>query len=121
VDIIVKPDEAMPRRNPRRRSRLVDEHRRRQGDPMPGGGSRAPIMTAYRQQALACAARVRLGAQRPRDLKPIIPDAPKILQRNVYGWFERAARGVYTLTEAGHSALRKWPQSDVADAHANKS
>jgi hypothetical protein len=121
VDIIVKPDEAMPRRNQRRRSRLVEEHRRRQGDPMPGGGTRAPIMTAYRQQALACAARVSIGAQRPRDLTPVIPDAPKILQRNVYGWFERTARGVYALTEEGQAALRKWPQSDVADAHANKS
>ncbi len=121
VDIIAKPDEALPRRNPRRRSRLVEEHRRRQGDPMPGGGSRAPIMTAYRQQALACAARICLGAQRPRDLKPMIPEAPKILQRNVYGWFERTARGVYALTEAGHSALRKWPQSDAAETHTNKS
>jgi len=27
----------------------------RQGDPAEGGGSRVPIMTAYRQQALACA------------------------------------------------------------------
>lgn len=108
VDIIVKPDEAMPRRNFRRRSRLVEEHRRRRGDPMPGGGSRAPIMTAYRQQALACAARISLGAQRPRDLKATIP-------------FERAGRGVYALTEAGQAALRKWPQSDVAEPHANKS
>ncbi len=121
VDIIVKPGDALPRRNLRRRSRLVDEHRRRQGDPMPGGGSRAPIMTAYRQQALACAARIRVGPQRPRDLKPIIPDAPKILQRNVYGWFQRTARGVYALTEAGQAALRKWPPSDVADTHTNKS
>ena len=32
--------------------------------------------------------------QRPRDIKPMIPDAPKILHRNVYGWFERHARGV---------------------------
>jgi hypothetical protein len=85
---------------------------------MPGGGSRAPIMTAYRQQALACAARIRLGHQRPRDLKAMIPEAPKILQRNVYGWFERSARGVYALTEAGQAALRKWPQSDVEGAHA---
>ena len=48
---------------------------------MAGGGSRAPVMTAYRQQALACAAKVQAGFQRPRDLKPSIPDAPKILHR----------------------------------------
>jgi hypothetical protein len=32
--------------------------------------------------------------RRPRDLKAIAPDAPKILRRNVYSWFERLQRGV---------------------------
>ena len=40
----------------KRRSRIVSEHRRRQGDPAAGGSTRQPVMTAYRQQALACAA-----------------------------------------------------------------
>jgi hypothetical protein len=110
VEIIVSAAAPMPRRNQRRRSRLADEHRRRKGDPMAGGGSCAPIMTAYRQQALACAAEVAIGPRRPRDLKPLIPDAPKILLRNVYGWFERTDRGVYALTETGRVALKRWPQ-----------
>jgi hypothetical protein len=53
--------------------------------------SELPIMTAYRQQAR--------GA--PRDLKPAIPDAPKILLHNVYGWFTRAP---------WREALRQWPR-----------
>ena len=69
VSINASPEGAMPRRNHRRRSRIVEEHRKRRGDPMPGGGARAPIMTAYRQEALACAAKVRAGLQCPRDLK----------------------------------------------------
>ena len=73
-----------------------------------GGGARAPIMTAYRQQALACAAALAQGPRRPRDLKVLLPDAPKILLRNVYGWFIRAERGVYDLTEAGRDALQRW-------------
>jgi hypothetical protein len=109
VEIIVSPTAPEPRRNNRRRSRLVDEHKRRLGDPMAGGGSRAPVMTAYRQQALACAAAVATGPRRPRDLTSSIPDAPKILLRNVYGWFERVDRGVYALTEAGRAALQRWP------------
>ena len=111
VHILVSPAAPEPRRNPRRRSRLIDEHRRRQGDPVAGGGSRAPVMTFYRQQALACAAAMTNGPQRPRDLKsPAIPKAANILQDNVYGWFARAERGLYVLTDAGRAALERWPQ-----------
>lgn len=111
VQVLVSPAAAPARRNARKRSRLVEEHRRRQGDPVAGGGSRVPIMTAYRQQALACAAALADGPQRPRDLKPAIADAPKILRHNVYGWFARAARGVYDLTPTGREALLRWPQT----------
>ena len=113
VSVIVSPAAPMPRKNKRRRSRLVEEHRRRHGDPVMGGGSRAPIMTAYRQQALACAASLADGPKRPRDLRPIAPDAGKILLSNVYGWFARADRGVYALTEAGRTALARWPQPEA--------
>ena len=113
VTILVAPDAPMPRKDPRRRSRLVSEHRRRQGDPAVGGGSRVPVMTAYRQQALACAAVLAAGPARPRDLRPRAPDAGKILRDNVYGWFARTERGVYALTPAGHEALARWPQAVV--------
>ena len=109
VDILVSPVSAMPRKNPRKRSRLVDEHRRRKGDPTAGGSTRAPIMTAYRQQALACAAALRDGPLRPRDLKALAPTAGAILRDNVYGWFERIDRGIYGLTLAGSEALLRWP------------
>jgi len=116
VEIIVSPASPPPRRDLRRRSRLVEEHRRRHGDPAPGGGSRAPIMTAYRQQALTCAALMRCGPRRPRDLRARAPDAGKILLDNVYGWFARAERGVYVLTEAGRKALERWPQPEMNGA-----
>jgi hypothetical protein len=66
-------------------------------------------MTAYRQQALACAALLRVGPARPRDLRAVAPDAGKILLRNVYGWFERTQRGLYRLTSVGEAALRRRP------------
>jgi hypothetical protein len=109
VQIAVGPAAPMPRRNLRRRSRLLDEHRKRQGDPTAGGGSRQPIMTAYRQQALACASALASGPQRMRDIRQSVPDASKILQGNVYGWFAREERGIYGLTEAGRGALERWP------------
>jgi hypothetical protein len=37
-----------------------------------------------------------------------LPDAPKILLRNVYGWFVRVERGLYTLSEPGRAALVRW-------------
>lgn len=118
VEVIVQPPTSAPRRNPKRRSRLLAEHRRRVGDPAIGGSTRAPIMTAYRQQALACASALSEGPRRVRDLRPEIPDAPKILQHNVYGWFDRAERGVYLLTDAGRAALQRWPQQTLALAPA---
>jgi hypothetical protein len=114
VSIIVSPISPMPRKDARRRSRLREEHRKRIGDPATGGGSRQPIMTAYRQRALACAAAIADGASRPRDLKAIAADAAAILYNNVYGWFERAERGVYVLTKAGREALIRWPQHELS-------
>lgn len=109
VRVLVNPPTAAPRRNPRKRSKLVLEHQRRRGDPTSGGSTRAPIMTAYRQQALACAAALAHGPLRPRDLKLVVPEAPKILRGNFYGWFINVERGVYTLTDAGRAALKRWP------------
>jgi hypothetical protein len=108
TEVLVEPVPWRPRRDAKRRSRIVDEHRRREGDPATGGTTRQPIMTAYRQQALACAAALQCGPARPRDLKPNLPDAPKILLGNVYGWFVRVERGVYALSEVGRTALVRW-------------
>ena len=116
VEVLVKPPTTAPRRDPGKRSRLVAEHRRRVGDPAMGGSTRAPIMTAYRQQALACASALSGGPQRVRDLRKEIPDAGKILLNNVYGWFDRAERGVYELTDAGRAALKRWPQQPLQAA-----
>ena len=114
VEILVAPEPWRPRPDKKRRSKILSEHRRRQGDPALGGGTRKPIMTAYRQQALACAVVLAGGPARPRDLKTAMPDAPKILQRNVYGWFERVERGLYGLTDGGRAALRQWDMPPVA-------
>ncbi len=114
VEVIVQPATTAPRRNPKKRSRLIREHERRKGDPAMGGSTRAPIMTAYRQQALACAAALAGGPQRVKDLRAGMPDAGKILLHNVYGWFDRTERGIYGLTDAGHAALKRWPQQKLA-------
>ena len=118
VELLLSPVAPAPRRDPRKRSRLVEEHRRRRGDPAVGGSTRSPVMTAYRQDALACAAAMAGGPKRPRDLKDFTPRAGKILLDNVYGWFDRAERGVYVLNDSGRSALLRWPQDDPSPAEA---
>lgn len=117
VEVLLSPTAPAPRRDPKRRSRLVDEHRRRQGDPALGGTSRQPIMTAYRQEALACAAAMSDGPKRPRDLKPDMPNALKILRRNVYGWFVRTGYGVYGLSPSGYEALHQWSAGARTGSH----
>ena len=108
VEILVEPAPYQPRRNTKERTRILKEHAARRGDPTGGGSTRQPIMTAYRQQALDCAAAMREGPKQPRDLRPVAPDAGSILLRNVYGWFEKVDRGLYRLSESGHAALQRW-------------
>ena len=43
VEVLVEPVPWRPRRDAKRRSRIVEEHRRRQGDPTMGGSTRQPI------------------------------------------------------------------------------
>jgi hypothetical protein len=109
VEIVVEPKPWKPRQDRRRRARLIDEHRKRIGDPAPGGSTRQPILTAYRQQALACAASLAEGPRRTSDLRLVVPNAPSILLRNVYGWFNRVERGLYELTTEGAVAVARWP------------
>ena len=73
-------------------------------------------MTAYRQQALAVANALVGTPSRPRDLRILAPDAAKILQSNVYGWFERIDRGLYALTSSGRVALVTWADHVSAEA-----
>lgn len=111
VEVLVEPAIAAPRRNPRKRARLVLEHQKRRGDPSAGGSTRAPIMTAYRQRALACAFAMSGAPQRLRELRAGVPEAGRILTDNHYGWFSRVERGIYALTDAGRDALLRWPQA----------
>ena len=69
VEVLVEPRPWKPRQDKKRRARLIDEHRKRIGDPAPGGSTRQPIMTAYRQQALACAASLAEGPRRTSELR----------------------------------------------------
>jgi hypothetical protein len=121
VEILVEPRPWKPRKDKKRRARLIDEHRKRIGDPAQGGSTTQPIMTAYRQQALACAASLSDGPRRTSELRSAVPNASTILLRNWYGWFARVERGLYKLTPESAVALARWlpsssPQNLQGDA-----
>jgi hypothetical protein len=114
VEVLAEPEPYKPRANLRRRKRLIIEHTKRRGDPAPGGSTRTPILTAYRQEALACARRLQHGPLPTKALADATPRATAILYRNVYGWFDRVSRGIYQLTPDGHTALRRWQAVDAS-------
>jgi hypothetical protein len=117
VAIIEEPVPYRPRPARQRAARLISEFERRVGDPNTGGRSRAPIVTAYRQDALRIARVLAVsGAMRLSELRAAsgVADAAAILQRNVYGWFARLARGTYALSPGGHEALGQFVEALAA-------
>lgn len=102
------PGRYVPRSQPRKRARLLGEFNGRSGDFNSGGSTRRPRVTAYRERALLCArALAAAGPCSPAVLRRStgVQDAGAILLDDVYGWFARVARGVYSVNEAGIQAL----------------
>jgi hypothetical protein len=111
VDVLLDPVPYQPRKNARKARRLLGEHARRVGDPTQGGSTRVPIMTAYRQQALRCAGLLLNNGPMKLSVLRIeadVPNAAAILQQDVYGWFERVERGVYTVSPQGRVGLERF-------------
>jgi hypothetical protein len=114
VEILEEPVPYRPRLAKSRALRLLDEFSRRVGDANVGGAVGVPLVTAYRQDALRCAGALALGGpMRVRALRNAadVPRAARILQSNVYGWFDRIERGTYRLTPEGDQALRRFAEA----------
>jgi len=101
VELAVEPGPYRPPRDRRRAARLLAEHARRAGDPTPGGATRVPIMTAYRQEATRVADVLAAGPASVAAIRvaAAAPNAGRILARDPYGWFERVERGTYRLRD----------------------
>lgn len=112
VTVLLDPGDYQPRQSRPRKARLLGEFARRVGDPNLGGSDkRRGVMTVYRQRSLAVARHLR--AQGPDKAARIArstdePKAREILYRNVYGWFERVAVGVYELSPRGREELPRF-------------
>jgi hypothetical protein len=105
VEVLADPLPYAPRANIKKRGVLLKEFNARNGDPNIGGSTRQPLMTAYRQDALKCAA--HLKAHGPTKISVVkkatsVDRAPAIFRDNVYGWFEKVERGIYGLSVVGN-------------------
>ena len=116
VEVPLDPAPYRPRRVKQRKTELLQEFGRRVGDPNVGGTNKRPIVTAYRQDALRCAALLQAnGPTRLADLRRVtsIAKVAQMMQRDVYGWFRRTQRGVYEITPNGEKALETY--ADVVE------
>jgi len=112
VTVVKDPVPYRPRQLKHGAALLLGEFERRRGDFNIGGSNRTPIVTAYRQDALRCIRALAAGPMRLAELRAIsgVAMAGPLLQRNVYGWFDRVERGTYGLSVAGQQALSRFAQ-----------
>ena len=108
VVVHADPGPYQPRKQPKQRVRLLSEFVRRSGDHNLGGTTKRPRVTAYREDALACAdVLVRRGAMKGAAVRDAtgVAKASAILRDDVYGWFVKVGRGTYDIAPAGRDAL----------------
>lgn len=109
TEVHIDPAPYQPRQNKPRKTRLLREFARREGDPNLGGAARnSPLITAYRQDAIRLAEYLNShGPSKCGDIRKTtgVAKATQIMADDHYGWFERVSRGVYQLTPRGAEAL----------------
>ncbi|WP_170783804.1 DUF2161 domain-containing phosphodiesterase [Ruegeria lacuscaerulensis] len=114
VEVQCDPGPYAPRKDKARKTRLLREFDRLEGDPNAGGATRHGIVTAYRQDALKCAAHLaECGATKGAEVAKAtgVAAATRLMRENHYGWFDKVEKGVYALTDAGQDGLKHWAYS----------
>jgi len=121
VELVFHPAPYNPRKNSKAREGIIKEVQGRYKDSNKGGSSRKKIMTAYRENAIfiACCLE-KEGVLSATELKGLGTGDKtySILYKNYYGWFDKVARGQYTLSHQGRLALEEY--SDIAHHYRQK-
>mgnify|MGYP000067356910 CR=1 FL=1 len=121
TEVLCDPGPYAPRKSKKKAARLLREFSRLRGDPNAGGATRHGIVTAYRQDALRCAA--HLAEHGPAKGAAVakaaeVPQATALMAKNHYGWFERVSTGIYQITDQGRDGLKHWAYSWEETAQA---
>lgn len=107
------PTPYRPRKRSKQRARLLSEFVRRTGDHNVGGTTTRPRVTAYREDALACAGVLATtGAMQCAALRQAtgVSRTSTILRTNVYGWFDKVAHATYAISPTGRIALEQFAE-----------
>ena len=98
--------------NKRKKTKLIEEFKGRAEDLNIGGSTREKLMTAYKESSLYIAYCIeKLGPLSAATLRKYGTDEKKtysILYNNHHGWFYRADKGMYDLTDKGREALKTY-------------
>ena len=114
ADVLCDPGPYAQRKSKAKTAKLLREFDRLEGDPNAGGATRHGIVTAYRQDALRCAAHLaQQGATKGAEVAKAtgVAQATTLMRNNHYGWFEGLGQGVYRLTAEGSAGLKHWAYS----------
>lgn len=118
VDVAQEPKtfdmEKSKKLNKSKRAAIIKETEGRYMDLNKGGSHGKKLVTAYREAAIyiACCLN-KHGELTPKKLRNMGTDEKKtlsILYTNVYGWFYKADRGVYGITEKGKQELEEFKE-----------
>ncbi len=115
VEAHCDPGPYEPRISKPKRQRLLREFSRRVGDPNEGGATRVALVTAYRQDALRCAAHLaENGPTKGAKVKMAtgVERATTIMRDDHYGWFEKVEKGIYALSPKGVEGLSAYDAPD---------
>lgn len=108
--------------NKKKRENIIKEMHGRYCDLNVGGSARKKLVTAYRESSIFIACLLnKLGPLSPKELRNLGTDNKKtasILSENHYGWFEKAKRGIYKISDEGKNALEQY--KELADFYNNK-
>jgi len=113
VTIVSRPSPYRRRRLKHKRLAVLEEMIGRSGNRNLGGSTRKKLVTAYRENVIQIVCCLdRYGSLTPRQLRGLGTGSKttSILYKNVYGWFVRVDRGLYTLSPPGRAALNDYPE-----------
>ena len=110
VEIVLHPGEYNPRKAVKKRKAIIREIDGRYSELNKAGSATKDLrVSSYKQQALVCAWLLdKHGKMSPKSIVNSGGGVKtqQILSGNIYGWFDKVSRGLYTLNPAGEKALK---------------